>query len=249
MVLQIGGAAHAHGATLHLDGHAGMALADQVALRPLHLDGATGLRALHALGNRNGRSAYPRHRTTPTCRCRIGSTLPDITNNLAPNPKPPRLAVRHHPTRSGQDDDPHPAPHPRDFDTAGVQSQPGPAHPREPRQDGLLAGTILQSDAQHPLRTAVDAMPVCNEPLVFQDARDLHLQPAGWDIDIVVPGADAVANPREHVRNWVSDDSHDCNLPLLTGTRDRGIAGTTAVPPTPVQFRVAQFPRSPVPGS
>src|SRR3989475_7037716 len=184
MMLQIGGAAHDHGDILLLDGHVRMALADQVALRPLHLDGAPGYRDFHALGNRNGRSAYPRHREISSRpRDRATARLPDITNNLSTNPKPPRLAVRHYPTRGGQDNDPHPAPHPRDFGAACVQSQPRPAHPREPRQDGLLAGTILQSDAQHPLRTAVDAMPVCNEPLVFQDARNLHLQPAGWDVD------------------------------------------------------------------
>src|SRR2546427_9661057 len=101
-----------------------MALADQAALGPLHLYRAAGYLDLHALGDRNGRPAYSRHREiSPRRRDRATAQLPHITDDLSTNPEPPGLAVRHYPTGGGQDDDSHPAPHPRALGPASVQPQ------------------------------------------------------------------------------------------------------------------------------
>src|SRR5206468_11287009 len=93
MVPPLGGPAHHHAALLQLDGHVRMALADQAALRPLHLHRAAGHLDLHALGNRNGRPPYSRHRNF-LHPLHPQVTGPHHTYQLTSPPTPSRLACR-----------------------------------------------------------------------------------------------------------------------------------------------------------
>src|SRR5512146_1310997 len=75
--------------------------------------------------------------------------LPHFTEDLAADAFLARLLAGHDATGSGEDVDPQPAQHARNPGAAHVHAAPRARHARQVGDGGLVAGAVLQVNAQH----------------------------------------------------------------------------------------------------
>jgi hypothetical protein len=83
----------------------------------------------------------------------------------------------------------------------------------EPADHSLLAGPVLQVDAEDALPLVLDEAEVLDEPLLLEDLRQPHPQLRGGDVHLLVLGQAAVADARQHVRDRIRHHRHGIALP------------------------------------
>src|SRR5579872_109015 len=137
--------------------------------------------------------------------------LPHEAQHFAADAGLAGVAIGHHTARGGQDRDPQPSADARHIRAARVDAEARPADALEARDDPLLALAVSQLDPDR-LRRRLLGMVVRDEPFRLEDLHDLHFHPRRRDHDRVVPGDHSVADPREHVRDRIGNDSHSRHL-------------------------------------
>src|SRR5262249_41257667 len=77
-------------------------------------------------------------------------------------------------------------------------------HAHQPRDHLLVAGTVLEIDAQHALFLVLEQAKVLNEPLVLEDLREPYLELRRGDVALLVLGAAGVPDARQHVGDRIA---------------------------------------------
>ena len=103
----------------------------------------------------------------------------------------------------------------------GIDAQTGLGHPAQAAEDLLLAGIVLQGDADHALRAVVDQLEVLDIALFQQDLRDGLFHVGRGDIHGVMLGVVRVADPGQHIRNGIGDVHESYLLFRLPASRYR----------------------------
>ena len=88
---------------------------------------------------------------------------------------------------------------------AGVNAQAGLADAAETGNDLLLAGVVLQGDADDALGAVVDELEALDIALVQENLSDALLHVGSGDVDGLMLGAVRVADAGQHIRNGVCD--------------------------------------------
>src|ERR1700682_5121021 len=124
---------------------------------------------------------------------------PNVTHDLATEPRLGCLLTGHHAVRGRQDHDAETAEHARDLGLAGVDPQSGLADPAQPGEG--LAPRTLRLGGDGGLLTRLDSGDVIGGDVafLFQDARDLHPDAGRRDRHPCVAGGVGVADPGQHV--------------------------------------------------
>ena len=87
----------------------------------------------------------------------------------------------------------------------GVDAQAGLGHAAQAGDDLLLAGIVLQGDADNALGTVVDNLEGLNVALIQQDLSDALLHVGSRNVDGLVLGVVGVADTGQHIGNRISD--------------------------------------------
>src|SRR5262245_31754066 len=134
--------------------------------------------------------------------------LPDVAEDLPAHLRLAGIPVREQPARRRQDRDPHPPEDARNAVRPDVEPPPRLRDAPEAADDPLLAGTVLQVDAEHALALVFDEAEVLDEPLLLEDLRQPNLQLRGRDVHLFVLGQTAVADARQHVCDRIRHHRH-----------------------------------------
>jgi len=92
-----------------------------------------------------------------------------------------------------------------------IHTQTGLGHTAQTGDDLLLAGIVLQGDADDALGTIVDELEVLDIALIQQDLSDALLHVGGRDVNGLMLGIVGVADTGQHIGNRISD-VHTCFL-------------------------------------
>src|SRR5256885_130433 len=134
----------------------------------------------------------------------MGLSLPDLAGGLAADAALGGLAARQDALRRRDDGEAEPVEHARDLLLVAVDVAARARDALDAVDDRLAVGRVLEVDPQRPLRLfLVRERVIADEALALENAGDLHLQLRGGELHAVVMRHDAVANPRQHVCNWV----------------------------------------------
>src|SRR5208282_1149190 len=139
------------------------------------------------------------HRPCANRQERTAALLPDFTKQFAAQALTPRLAPRHHALRRGQDVDAHAAQYARNLGAAHIDAAARTRYPRQVRDHRLVVVAVFQIHAQDLVALFFRRLEVRDIALFFQNAGNLRLQLGSWYIHFLVPGADRVADARQHV--------------------------------------------------
>src|SRR5215470_112693 len=133
----------------------------------------------------------------------VGS-LPHEGEDFAPDPLLARLAVGDHAARGGDERHAHAAEDRGDLVVGDVDAAAWRRHPHQPRDHPLVAGAVLEIDAQRVLLVVVQHAEVLDEPLVLQQLGDTHLEPGGRDVDLLVLGVAGVADAGQQIGDGIA---------------------------------------------
>src|SRR5208283_783662 len=141
------------------------------------------------------------HRPLRTAKSeqRTAAFLPRLAQQFAAQAFAARLASGHHAFGRGQDVDTHAAEHARNLGAAHVDAAAGTRYPRQVGDHGFIIVAVLQIYAQDLVALFFRRLEVRDIALFFEDAGYLRLQLGSWYIDFLVPGANRIADAREHV--------------------------------------------------
>ena len=89
--------------------------------------------------------------------------------------------------------------------STGIDTQAGLGDTAQAGDDLLLAGIVLQGDADDALGTIVDELEVLDIALIQQDLRDGLLHIGRGDVHGVMLGVVRVADTGQHIRNGIGD--------------------------------------------
>ena len=101
-----------------------------------------------------------------------------------------------------------------------------PAMTRSPRGPYFKKTRSTRLDAL--ARLDVKDLEALDVPFALEDARDLHLQPGGGHLHPGLPGEGRVANPRQHVCNWIGHVSQLSAFQLISFQSQPRIANSPA---------------------
>ena len=113
--------------------------------------------------------------------------------------------VGHDALRGGYDRNAQAAQHAGQLIRARIDAQTWLGHTAQPGDNLLLAGTILQSDADHALSAVVNELEALDLALIQQDLSDGLLHVGSRHIDRIMLGVVRVADTGQHIRNRISD--------------------------------------------
>jgi hypothetical protein len=88
---------------------------------------------------------------------------------------------------------------------AGIDAQAGLADAAQAGDDLLLAGVVLQGNADDALGAVVDELEALDIALVQQDLSNALFHVGSGDVDGLMLGAVRVADAGEHIRNGICD--------------------------------------------
>ena len=135
--------------------------------------------------------------------------------------------VGHDALGSGYDRDAETTQHAGQLVGAHIDAQAGLGHAAQAGDNLLLAGVVLQGDADGALSTVVNDLEGLDVALVQQDLSDALLHVGSGNIHGLVLGIVGVADTGEHIGNRISD-VHTCSSSYFRVTgrcllRQRGI--------------------------
>src|SRR4029079_2565594 len=134
----------------------------------------------------------------------MGLSLPNLAEDLAADAALGGLGAGQDALRRRDDGQPEPAQDAGDLLLVAVDAAAGARDALDAVDDRLSVGRVFEVDPQRSLRLLlVRQRVVPDEALALEDAGDLHLQLRGGELHAVMVRHDAVANPRQHVCNWV----------------------------------------------
>src|SRR5207247_560694 len=113
--------------------------------------------------------------------------------------------ARHEPVRRRQDRDAHAAEHAWQAVLARVDTAAGLGYPLEVGDDPLAASAVLELDDQGIEALALLYVEVRDVTLLLEDPRDALLQARGWHLGVLVQRLVGVADPGEHVGDWIGE--------------------------------------------
>src|SRR5215467_11937767 len=142
--------------------------------------------------------------------------LPHHGDELAAGARLPRLTVGHQALVRAEDRQAKPVAHARDLGGTDVAAQAGRRHALQLANDGLAAG-VLEPDAQHlPSFVGLERRVILNVVVLLQDSRDLGLHLRHRNVDAAVLRSAGVADPRQHVGDWVGHTHEKALSPLVS---------------------------------
>src|SRR5262245_3767987 len=138
----------------------------------------------------------------------VERSLPDVCEDFAAHLLPAAFPVGHDAAGRGEYRDTHPAENGGYLVLPDIDAPSWPGHTDQPRDHLLVAGPVLEVHAQNTLLLVLDESVVLDEPFVFEELRDLHLEPRGWDVNLLVFGPARVANPGQEIGDRIT--CHRC---------------------------------------
>src|SRR5207245_5858144 len=124
----------------------------------------------------------------------MSAPLPHVGQDFAADLLLARLAVGEHSARGREQGDAHPGQDRGNLVVGDVHPASRRRHPHQARDHLLVAGAVLEIDAQRVLLGVVQHAEVLDEPLVLEQLGDAHLEPGRRDVDLLVLGVAGVAD-------------------------------------------------------
>jgi len=113
--------------------------------------------------------------------------------------------VGHDALRSGYDGNAQAAQNAGQLVGAHINPQTGLGHAAQTGDNLLLAGIVLQSDADHALGAVLDDLEGLDIALVQQNLSDALLHVGGRNVNGLMLGVVGVADTGQHISNRISD--------------------------------------------
>src|SRR5215203_1547030 len=137
----------------------------------------------------------------------VRSSSPDEADHFAADALALGGAARDDAAGGRKDGDPHAAEHARQTILARVDPATGLRDALQVSQDALAAAAVLEVDHQDAVRQVFPPLDVevADVALFIEDARDLLFQLRGRHLGVIVQRLVGVADPGEHVGDWIGE--------------------------------------------
>src|SRR5262245_27404818 len=140
------------------------------------------------------------------------SSLPNIAKHFSAHAGFDGIAAGHDSARRGQDAGAKSLQHLRHIIAAEIDAAPWTADALNARDQTLAVRPVFQEQAQRldarcVAGRLVEHLETLDVPLVLQNLRDVGLDSRQGHVHARVLGTDGVANPRQHVSNWICHNS------------------------------------------
>src|ERR1035437_1236702 len=169
-------------------------------------------------------------------------SLPDESEEFAAGALRARLAVGHQPLRGAEDRDAESVAHARDLRHRDVLAEAGARHSAHLADDRLPALRVLEHDAKE--RTAigtVHGLIVGDEVIGLQQPRDLEFHLRCRHVDAAMLRSARIADPRQHVGNWVGHAHGVLPVFPMVSPSHRGLLGSESSVTASIWFLVPWF--------